>query len=149
MATSNQTVVIFACYSFLYFYNYENMKTNSNNLQEARALAMLGGLAQESRIQLFRALVHAHSPVADEGGLAAGDLARQLDIPSPTLSFHLKAMSHAGLVSSRKIGRSKIYKANLDAMSQLISFLLDDCCDGCCDMTQLMSTQTSTQGVSS
>lgn len=96
------------------------------------AIVTLGALAQETRLSIFRALVRAHSPKDGEGGLAAGEISEQLDVAAATLSFHLKEMSHAGLVTSRRDGRSIIYKANLDAMRGLTDFLLEDCCKGAC-----------------
>lgn len=96
------------------------------------AIAALGALAQETRLSIFRALVRAHSPKDGEGGLAAGEIGEALDVPPATLSFHLKEMSHAGLVVSRREGRSIIYKADLTTMRGLTDFLLDDCCQGAC-----------------
>lgn len=96
------------------------------------AIATLGALAQETRLLIFRALVRAHSPKDGEGGLAAGEISEALNVVAATLSFHLKEMSHAGLVTSRREGRSIIYKANLDAMRELTNFLLEDCCQGAC-----------------
>jgi DNA-binding transcriptional ArsR family regulator len=96
------------------------------------AIAALGALAQETRLSIFRALVRAHSPKDGEGGLAAGEIGEALDVPPATLSFHLKEMSHAGLVVSRREGRSIIYKADLSTMRGLTDFLLDDCCQGAC-----------------
>ena len=92
----------------------------------------LAALAQQTRLQAFRELVKAHSPDSDTG-LAAGELAQRLGIPPPTLSFHLKELSSAGLITSRKQGRSIIYRANLDAMAAVANYLLQDCCGGSCD----------------
>ena len=99
----------------------------SKNIIEA-----LSALAQETRLQVFRALVQAHSPSEETGGLAAGVLALKLDVPPATLSFHLKEMAHAGLVTTRREGRSIIYKADLGAMRDLVGYLLEDCCGGAC-----------------
>ncbi|WP_245545247.1 ArsR/SmtB family transcription factor [Parvibaculum lavamentivorans] len=96
------------------------------------AIAALSALAQETRLSIFRALVRAQSPVAGEGGLAAGEIAEALGVAPATLSFHLKELSHAGLVASRREGRSILYTVNLDAMLGLTGFLLDDCCQGAC-----------------
>lgn len=96
------------------------------------AIAALSALAQETRLAIFRALVRAHSPVEGEGGLAAGDIAEALGVAPATLSFHLKELAHAGLVTSRREGRSVIYKAALDSMLSLTNFLLQDCCQGAC-----------------
>lgn len=96
------------------------------------ALSALAALAQETRLSIFRALVRAHAPRAGEGGLAAGEIAEALSVPPATLSFHLKELAHAGLVVSRREGRSIVYAANLEAMLGLAGFLLDDCCQGAC-----------------
>ncbi len=96
------------------------------------AIGALSALAQETRLSIFRALVRAHSMNEGEGGLAAGEIGEALDVPPATLSFHLKEMSHAGLVTSRRDGRSIIYKADLSMMRGLTDFLLEDCCGGAC-----------------
>ena len=85
----------------------------------------LGALAHESRLAIFRALV-----VAGPEGLAAGDIAQQLGVSPSGLSFHLKELSHAGLVIARQDGRFIFYSANFDAMSGLVSFLSENCCEG-------------------
>lgn len=101
-------------------------------METEAAVAALGALAQETRLSIFRALVRTHSPKDGEGGLAAGEIGEALDVPPATLSFHLKEMSHAGLVTSRREGRSIIYKADLSMMRRLTDFLLEDCCQGAC-----------------
>src|SRR5471030_377392 len=85
----------------------------------------LGALAHESRLAIFRALV-----VAGPEGLAAGDIAQQLGVSPSGLSFHLKDLSHAGLVDARQDGRFIFYSANFDAMSGIIGFLTENCCAG-------------------
>ena len=85
----------------------------------------LGALAHESRLAIFRALV-----VAGPEGLAAGDIAQQLGVSPSSLSFHLKDLSHAGLVDARQDGRFIFYSANFNAMSGLIGFLTENCCEG-------------------
>ena len=85
----------------------------------------LGALAHESRLASFRALV-----VAGPEGLAAGDIAQQLGVLPSSLSFHLKDLSFAGLVSARQDGRFIFYSANFDAMTGLIGFLTENCCEG-------------------
>lgn len=96
------------------------------------AIATLAALAQETRLAIFRALIRAHSLTDGEGGLPAGEIAEALGIAPATLSFHLKELSRGGLVSSRREGRSIIYKAELNAMRRLTEFLLEDCCQGAC-----------------
>ncbi len=104
-------------------------------MKTIKALSALAALAQETRLKIYRELVKAHAPGSDEGGLAVGVLVKKLKVPPPTLSFHLKEMSNAGLIISRRQGRSIIYKANLDTMDSLISYLLEDCCSGACGVT--------------
>ena len=96
------------------------------------AISALSALAQETRLAIFRALVRAHAVEEGKGGLAAGEMAEALSVPPATLSFHLKELAHAGLVTSRREGRSIVYKADLDAMLVLTGFLLDDCCQVAC-----------------
>jgi DNA-binding transcriptional ArsR family regulator len=90
-----------------------------------KAVAVLASLAQETRLSAFRALV-----AAGENGLPAGEIAGQLGVAPNTLSFHLKELAHAGIVSSRNEGRYVIYRANFDAMRGLIRFLSEECCEG-------------------
>lgn len=86
---------------------------------------MLGSLAHETRLGVFRALVQ-----AGEAGLPAGRIAEAVGAPASTLSFHLKELSSAGLVGSRQDGRFIYYSANYSAMSELVSFLTEKCCQG-------------------
>jgi DNA-binding transcriptional ArsR family regulator len=90
-----------------------------------QAVKALTALAQESRLGVFRLLVPAGSD-----GLPAGEIAEELGIPSATLTFHLKELSHAGLVESRREGRSIIYSLSCDGMRELLTFLVRDCCQG-------------------
>jgi ArsR family transcriptional regulator len=85
----------------------------------------LGALAHESRLAIFRLLV-----VAGPDGMAAGEIAQQLGLSPSSLSFHLKDLSHAELVTPRQDGRFIIYSANFDAMTGLITFLTENCCAG-------------------
>ncbi|MBX9569360.1 MAG: metalloregulator ArsR/SmtB family transcription factor [Candidatus Obscuribacterales bacterium] len=87
------------------------------------AVRALGALAQESRLQVFRLLVRKGS-----AGMAAGDLSHHFGLPAATMSFHLKELSNAGLITSRRESRSIIYSANYAHMQTLISFLLENCC---------------------
>ena len=84
---------------------------------------MFDALSQETRLGAFRLLVQAGSE-----GLAAGALSEKLSTPHNTLSFHLTHLSNAGIVSSRKQGRSVIYSANFDLTHELIGFMVRDCC---------------------
>ena len=89
------------------------------------AIAALQALAQETRLAAFRALVEAGPP-----GMAAGAIARRLRVAPASLSFHLQALVHAGLASSRRQGRSVIYRADFAAMESLLGFLTENCCRG-------------------
>lgn len=89
------------------------------------AIRMFDALSQETRLRVFRLLVEAGTP-----GLPAGALSEALGIPHNTLSFHLGHLSNAGLLASRKDGRSVVYTAQFDAMRDLIAFMVKDCCAG-------------------
>lgn len=87
------------------------------------AVRALSGLAQETRLAVYRLLVQ-QGPT----GMAAGEIAAALDISPQTLSFHLKELSGAGLVTSRQDGRYIFYSADFPAMNRLLAFLTDNCC---------------------
>ena len=87
------------------------------------AVGALGALAQESRLQVFRLLVQ-RGPT----GLPAGEISQRVGVPATTLSFHLSQLSHAGLVTSRREGRSIIYSADYPSMLDLMEFLMKNCC---------------------
>ncbi|PKP81320.1 MAG: transcriptional regulator [Alphaproteobacteria bacterium HGW-Alphaproteobacteria-18] len=89
------------------------------------ALAQLSALAQENRLALFRLLIR-----AGQDGLPAGEIAAALGVPPNTLSAQLTLLSNAGLIEGTRQGRSIIYKAQFDAISGLIVFLMEDCCQG-------------------
>ena len=94
-------------------------------METENAVAALAALAQQNRLEVFRLLVQ-----AGRGGLPAGQIAERLDIPGPTLSFHLAQLRHAGLVDVRRDGRSLIYAADYDGMNDLMGFLTENCCAG-------------------
>ena len=85
----------------------------------------LAALAQSTRLDTFRLLVR-HEP----DGLPAGEVARELDVPHNTMSTHLNILARAGLVQSERRSRSIIYRANLDRLRAVVSFLVKDCCGG-------------------
>ncbi|MDR7224735.1 metalloregulator ArsR/SmtB family transcription factor [Aminobacter aminovorans] len=85
----------------------------------------LAALAQPTRLEAFRQLA-----AAEPEGIAAGDLARRLDVPQNTMSAHLAVLTRAGLATSDRQGRSIIYRADLPALRKVLLFLLQDCCDG-------------------
>lgn len=88
-------------------------------------ITALAALAQESRLAIFRLLVQ-----TGPAGLPAGRIAEALGVPSSSLSFHLKELSHARLLTSRQDGRFVIYSANFPAMNDLIAYLTENCCGG-------------------
>jgi DNA-binding transcriptional ArsR family regulator len=83
----------------------------------------MGAMAQETRLTSLRLLVQ-----AGPDGLPAGEIARRLEVPAPTLSFHLRALLHAGLVSSARDGRSLYYAADYARLKTLVDFLSQSCC---------------------
>lgn len=89
------------------------------------AVKRLSALAQDKRLAVFRLLVR-----AGQDGLPAGEIARGLDVPANTLSAQLSVLGNAGLVTSRRDGRSIIYTAAYDGMSDLLVYLMEDCCQG-------------------
>ena len=89
------------------------------------AVRSLSALAHDSRLEVFRVLVQ-----AGPEGLAAGEIADRLRIPASTLSFHVKALSQAGLVESRQESRFIYYSARFSAVNDLIAFLGENCCGG-------------------
>lgn len=94
-------------------------------MEKSSAIAALAALAHESRLDIFRRLVE-----VGPGGEAAGAIGDRFGLPAATLSFHLSQMRHAGLVTSRREGRSIIYSADFDAMNALIGYLTENCCRG-------------------
>jgi DNA-binding transcriptional ArsR family regulator len=94
-------------------------------MKKSKAIAALGALAQETRLDIFRLLVE-----QGLGGMAAGEIGERLGQPSPTLSFHLNQLRFAGLVTSRRESRSIIYCANFKAMNDLLAYLTQNCCGG-------------------
>jgi ArsR family transcriptional regulator, arsenate/arsenite/antimonite-responsive transcriptional repressor len=89
------------------------------------AIAALGGLAQDTRLGIFRLLVE-----RGPDGLAAGAIAERLDLPASSLSFHLAQLNHAGLVVQRRAGRSLIYAVDFEIMNSLMGYLTENCCGG-------------------
>lgn len=89
------------------------------------AIDAFAALSQSTRLDAFR-LVVAHEP----HGLPAGAIARLLDVPQNTMSSHLAVLSRAGLISSERHSRSIIYRAEIDKVRELASFLVTDCCGG-------------------
>jgi DNA-binding transcriptional ArsR family regulator len=94
-------------------------------MEEQEIIRALAALAQATRLQAFRALV-----VAGPEGLSAGQLAQALGQPASTLSFHLKELLNAALVSQQRDGRSLIYRASFERMDGLLAYLTENCCAG-------------------
>lgn len=94
-------------------------------MDTAPAVSALSALAHEGRLSIFRLLVQ-----AGQGGMAAGDIARATGALPNTLSSNLNILSSAGLVTSRRDGRSIIYAAAYGQMRDLLAFLMEDCCAG-------------------
>lgn len=92
-------------------------------IAETDALRALAALAQAQRLRTFRALV-----VAGSDGLTPSAIAALLDIAPSALSFHLKELSHSGLVHVEPLGRNLIYRANFAQMTSLLAYLTQHCC---------------------
>lgn len=83
----------------------------------------LGALAHETRLAVFRMLVQ-----RGPEGLSAGSIADDLDLPPPSLTFHLQQLMHAGLITQRRLSRQLIYAANFSTMNALVGYLTENCC---------------------
>ena len=94
-------------------------------METSAASNALSALGNERRLSVFRLLVQ-----AGPDGIAAGEIARRLDILQNTLSSSLAVLSHAGLITSRREGRSIIYSAAYPKLGELLDFLVEDCCGG-------------------
>jgi ArsR family transcriptional regulator, arsenate/arsenite/antimonite-responsive transcriptional repressor len=92
-------------------------------MEKREALAALGALAQESRLDIFRLLVQ-----AGLDGMAAGHIGETLGLPSATLAFHLKELKNTGLIGCTRNGRSLIYAAKYPVMNALLLYLTENCC---------------------
>jgi ArsR family transcriptional regulator, arsenate/arsenite/antimonite-responsive transcriptional repressor len=94
-------------------------------MEEQEVIKALGALAQESRLRVFRTLV-----VAGPLGLTPGALCEELGVAANTLSFHLKELVHAGLVTQQRDGRNQIYRAAYEQMNAVLAYLTAHCCQG-------------------
>lgn len=94
-------------------------------MDSAAVITALSALAQEHRLALSRLLVQ-----AGEHGLSAGTIADALGIPNSSLSFHLAALTNAGLIRQERRSRSLIYSADYRAMNDLVGYLMENCCGG-------------------
>ncbi len=100
-------------------------QTECGALDEVSAVKALAALAATQRLRAFRALV-----VAGSTGLTPGAIAEQLEVAPSALSFHLKELTHAGMVSSEARGRNLIYRADFTRMNGLLAYLTEHCCQG-------------------
>ena len=106
-------------------------------MEEQDVIRSLAALAQAARLRVFRALV-----VAGPQGLTPGALAEAIGLPASTLSFHLKELMHAGLISQQRDSRHLIYRASVERMNALLGYLTENCCQGepCLDTTAAACT---------
>ena len=111
-------------------------------MNQEQAISALSALAQQSRMAVFRLLVQ-----AGPAGLPAGEIARRLDIVPSTLSGHLAVLKQGGLVDAKRRQREIHYAARLAAVSEIVDFLLSDCCNGqithCAEIVSLLPHHTS------
>lgn len=94
-------------------------------MKEHTVIQALAALAHEARLRVFRALV-----VAGPSGLTPSTLAEQLGLAPNALSFHLKELFRASLITPERIGRNLFYRAEFDAMNELLIYLSENCCQG-------------------
>ena len=94
-------------------------------MDSSSVVSALGALAQEHRLALFRLLVQ-----AGQEGMPAGAIAEKLGVPNSSLSFHLAALTRAGLIQQQRQSRSIIYTADYAAMNGLVGYLMENCCGG-------------------
>jgi len=108
-------------------------------MEEQDVVKALAALAHPARLRLFRLLV-----VAGTQGLKPGAMGEQLALPAATLSFHLKELTHAGLIGQQRDGRYLIYRPAFQQMTALLGYLTENCCQGeaclpatttCCPLT--------------
>ncbi len=94
-------------------------------MEQQEVIRSLAALAHPIRLQVFRALV-----VAGKNGMTPGTMAEGLAVPPNTLSFHLKELGHAGLVSQERASRNIIYRAAFEHMNGVLGYLTENCCQG-------------------
>lgn len=94
-------------------------------MNESEVVKALAALAQPVRLQIFRALV-----IAGPRGMTPSTMAEGLDMPPSSLSFHLKELANAGLVTQERASRNLIYRAAFDRMNTLLGYLTENCCQG-------------------
>ena len=105
-----------------------------------KIVAALGALGQETRLEVFRLLVQ-----RGPNGLPAGAIAEALDVPPSSLTFHLRELTHAGLITQRRLSRQMIYAADFAQMNAMLSYLTENCCGGNPSLCAPRSKATSEQ----
>jgi ArsR family transcriptional regulator, arsenate/arsenite/antimonite-responsive transcriptional repressor len=105
--------------ALLHYFHYHRI------MEEKDVIRSLAALAQPVRLQVFRALV-----VRGDTGLTPGTMAEGLEIPANTLSFHLKELTSAGLVTQERCSRNIVYRAAYDHMNAVLGYLTENCCKG-------------------
>jgi ArsR family transcriptional regulator len=100
-------------------------------MESTTVIKALAALAQSSRLEVFRSLV-----VAGEAGLTPGALSESLGVAPNTLSFHLKELVHADLVTQERVGRNLVYRAQYDRMNAVLAYLTQNCCQGQACLTE-------------
>jgi DNA-binding transcriptional ArsR family regulator len=118
-ASRSETAVSQRCHGEIKYF------TKGLKMDDERVARSLGALSQVHRLKAFRALV-----VAGRQGMTPGVLSEQLGISPASMSFHLKELLFAGLVSQSREGRNLIYRASFDRMNDLLGFLTANCCEG-------------------
>jgi ArsR family transcriptional regulator len=98
---------------------------DTGNMEIRDAIKSLAALAHNSRLEIYRLLVQ-----KGPQGLAASAIAEKIGLPNATLSFHIKGLTHAGLVNARQDGRFIYYAADYSAMNDLVGYLTENCCGG-------------------
>jgi ArsR family transcriptional regulator, arsenate/arsenite/antimonite-responsive transcriptional repressor len=110
----------------IFGYYFEHSSTIEMKCMDTQqTITALAALAQESRLAVFRLLVQ-----TGPEGMAASKIGEALGIPASSLSFHLKELTHAGLITARQDGRFVIYSAHFETMNALLAFLTENCCNG-------------------
>ena len=104
-------------------------------MEEKDVVKALAALAQPNRLQVFRSLV-----IAGQEGSTPGELGEYLGVPNATLSFHLKELMHAGLISQERNGRNLIYRVEFSQMNGVLAYLTENCCQGAEDCLDASAT---------
>lgn len=118
-------MIVERCVSQMLHWTIDHHIDNAGCMESISAIEAFAALSQPTRLDAFRLIIQ-HEP----SGLPAGEVARLLDVPQNTMSSHLAVLSRAGLISSERHSRSIIYRAELNRVRELASFLVTDCCGG-------------------